>query len=176
MSRYAKIRRIDISNGPGIRVSIFFQGCNFLCKDCFNSELWSFDGGNEYTEETKEKILNLCDKNHIAGLSILGGEPLHKNNLDDLLKLVKDFKNRFPNKTIWLWTGFSIKSLLNNKNKRREILDYVDFVVDGRFAKTKKDPRLLYRGSSNQIIWENINNEWIVSNLNNRHKDENSNS
>lgn len=167
MSRYAKIRRMDISNGPGIRVSIFFQGCNFHCKDCFNPETWDAKGGNEFTEETKNIILDLCNKDSIAGLSILGGEPFIEDNLESLLDLVSSFKKRFPDKNIWLWTGYRLKDLTNSTKIINDILNHIDYLVDGLFISSKKDLTLLYRGSSNQTIWAHLGDKWLVSKYNN---------
>ena len=96
--KYNKIRKMDISNGPGVRVSIFMQGCAFHCENCFNKETWDFNGGTDFTEETIKKVLDLCDKDYIVGLSILGGEPMHPNNIDGTTTLAKAFKEKFPNK------------------------------------------------------------------------------
>ena len=105
--RYNLIRKMDISNGPGVRVSIFMQGCAFHCKNCFNPETWNFEGGQEFNENTINEVLNLCEENHIKGLSILGGEPMHPNNIDGTTKLAKAFKEKYPNKNLWVWSGFS---------------------------------------------------------------------
>lgn len=166
IARYAKIRRMDISNGPGIRVSIFFQGCNFHCKGCFNPETWDFNAGEEFTCDTIKTILDLCDKPHIKGLSILGGEPLHGNNVNAVLELCTEFKKRFNDKDIWLWTGFSINELKKCKGVKSQILDNIDYIVDGRFSIEKKDPKLLFRGSRNQTIYEKDKNVWKVSKYN----------
>ena len=105
--RYNKIRKMDISNGPGVRVSIFMQGCTFNCKNCFNPETHDFNGGKELTDEVIEHILELAKKEYIEGLSILGGEPLHPKNISASTKLAKKFKETYPEKTIWIWTGFN---------------------------------------------------------------------
>ena len=97
---------MDISNGEGVRVSVFVQGCTFNCKNCFNPETHNFDGGKEFTAETIKHILDLCNNENIVGLSILGGEPMHPTNLEGVTELAKQFKKRFPNKTLWAWTGF----------------------------------------------------------------------
>ena len=144
--RYNKIRKMDISNGPGVRVSIFFQGCAFHCKNCFNPETWDFKGGNEFTDETIEEILTLCEDDSIAGLSMLGGEPWHPLNVEGTTKLAKAFKEKFPDKTIWSWSGFTFEDYLS----KQEGIKYVDVIVDGRFVEELKDPRLKYMGSSNQ--------------------------
>ena len=112
--RYNKIRKMDIADGPGIRVSIFMQGCTFKCKNCFNPETHDFNGGKEFTEDTIETILELCDNEVIEGLSILGGEPMHPTNIDGTTRLAKAFKERYPNKTIWAWTGFLFDRDLKN--------------------------------------------------------------
>ncbi len=146
--RYNKIRKMDIANGPGVRVSIFMQGCCFNCKNCFNPETHDFNGGKEFSDETIEHILSISDKEFIKGLSILGGEPMHPKNIDGSGKLAKVFKTRFPEKTVWVWTGF----LFDRDLKDKEALKYVDVLVDGQFVEELKNPLLKFRGSSNQRI------------------------
>ena len=146
--RYNKIRKMDISNGPGVRVSIFTQGCAFHCPGCFNSETWDFDGGKEYNDEVIEHILDLCDKDYIEGLSILGGEPLHPNNILGTERLAKKFKERFPNKNIWLWSGYLYEEYICKQN----IINYLDVIVDGQFDIKKSSPLLKYKGSANQRV------------------------
>ena len=136
--RYNKIRKMDVSNGPGIRVSIFMQGCAFHCKNCFNSETWDFKGGEEFTDETIEKVIDLCKLDHIAGLSVLGGEPLHPINIEGTTKLVKKFKETYPNKNIWVWSGF----LFDKDLKDKEVLNYIDVLVDGTYKDELHDFRL----------------------------------
>ena len=145
--RYNKIRKMDISNGPGIRVSIFMQGCSFHCKDCFNSETWDFKAGKEFNDEVINKVLDLASLPHIVGLSILGGEPMHPNNREGTIKLAKAFKKRYPNKDIWVWSGYLFDEL-----KDIEGLSYIDTLVDGRFVLEKANPTLKFRGSSNQRV------------------------
>ena len=145
--RYNKIRKMDISNGPGVRVSIFMQGCHFHCKDCFNSETWDFKGGKEYTDETINRVLELCEKEYIVGLSILGGEPLHPKNIDGTTKLAKMFKEKYPNKNLWVWTGFLFENVKDN-----EVFKYIDVLVDGQFKTELFDPTLRWKGSSNQRV------------------------
>ena len=145
--RYNTIRQLDIANGPGCRVSLFVQGCSFNCPGCFNTSAKDFSGGTEFTEQTIEVILALTEPSHISGLSILGGEPLHPQNRRDVLDLVKKFKSKYPNKTVWLWTGY------NFENVAADLVDSgVDVVVDGRFVEELKDLRLKYAGSSNQRV------------------------
>ena len=146
--RYNKIRKMDISNGPGVRVSVFMQGCTFNCKECFNPETHDFNGGKEFTDDTISRILTLCDNDNIEGLSILGGEPMHPNNIEGTTKLAKAFKEKYPNKSLWTWSGFSFDNYLNDK----EVSKYVDVLVDGQFEEEKRDPTLHWRGSSNQRV------------------------
>ena len=144
---YNKIRKMDISNGPGIRVSIFMQGCTFNCKNCFNKETHDFNAGLEFDDNVIEKILDLSKSEHIKGLSILGGEPLHKKNILGTTKLAKEFRSKYPNKTIWVWTGNLYEDI-----KDYEIFNYIDVLVDGRYVDELHDFTLDYRGSSNQRV------------------------
>lgn len=146
--RYNKIRKMDISNGPGVRVSIFFQGCAFHCEGCFNAETWDFNGGKEFNKEIIDRVLSLCESDVIMGLSILGGEPLNPKNIDGATLLAKKFKEKYPNKTIWLWSGY----LFDEYIKDKEIVKYLDVIVDGQFDITKSSPLLKYKGSSNQRV------------------------
>ena len=145
--RYNKIRKMDISNGPGIRVSIFMQGCTFHCKNCFNSETWNFNKGIEFTDETINTVLELCSNSHVTGLSILGGEPLHENNILGTTKLSKLFKEKYPDKSLWIWTGNLFEDI-----KEKEVLNYIDVLVDGRYEDELHDFRLKWCGSSNQRV------------------------
>ena len=145
--RYNKIRKMDISNGPGVRVSIFMQGCAFHCKNCFNPETWDFSAGQEFTDDTVNQVLDLCSLDHIEGLSILGGEPLHPNNIEGSTKLAKAFKEKYPNKNLWVWSGFPFEQM-----KDKEIMNYVDTLVDGQFVDELRNPTLEWRGSSNQRV------------------------
>ena len=148
MPRYNKIRKMDISNGPGVRVSIFFQGCAFHCKNCFNPETWDFALGEEFGEEQINKILELAKGDHISGLSILGGEPMHPKNIEATTLLAKRFRETYPNKTIWAWSGF----LFDENLKDKEVLNYLDVLVDGQFVDELRNPNLKWRGSSNQRV------------------------
>ena len=145
--RYAKIRKTDISNGPGVRVSIFVQGCTFHCKGCFNEETWDFKGGKEFNDDILNQLMDLCNVDHIVGLSILGGEPLHENNVETVTHIARIFKKLFPNKTLWLWSGFTYQYV-----KDLEIMNYIDVLVDGQFRLDEADPSLLYKGSKNQRV------------------------
>lgn len=145
--RYNKIRKMDISNGPGVRVAIFLQGCAFHCPGCFNPETHDFNGGQEFTDETLKQLLKLCESDYIKGLSILGGEPLHPQNIVGTIKIARAFKQKFPNKTIWLWSGYLFENVVDKK-----IFDYIDVMVDGQFQKDLANPMLQYRGSANQRL------------------------
>lgn len=129
-------------------MSIFMQGCTFNCINCFNPETHDFNDGKEFTDETIDKVLDLCSKDYIVGLSILGGEPMHPKNIEGTTLLAKAFKERYPNKTIWSWTGF----LFDRDLKEKEVLKYIDVLVDGRYDDNLHDFRLKWRGSSNQRV------------------------
>ena len=146
--RYNTIRKMDIANGPGVRVSIFMQGCAFHCENCFNKETWDFDKGEEFTDEVIDNVIELCKPSFIKGLSILGGEPWHPKNVDGTTKLVKRFKEVFPDKTIWSWSGYTFEDYLS----KQDGIKYVDVVVDGRFVDSLKNPTLKFKGSSNQRV------------------------
>ena len=146
--RYNKIRKMDISDGPGVRVSIFMQGCAFHCKNCFNPETWNFETGKEFTDETIERVLELCGNENITGLSILGGEPMHPTNIEGTTKLAKAFKEKYPEKTLWAWTGF----LFDKWVKDKEVAKYLDVLIDGQYVDELRNPLLKWKGSSNQRV------------------------
>lgn len=175
--RYASIRELDISNGEGVGVSLFVQGCNFHCKNCFNPETWDFNGGKEWTEETEQEFFKLIDKSYIKRISILGGEPLADQNLDGVLKLTEKIRVSFPDKTIWLYSGYTFNKIESEVNKfvigglcandydyfdalhdievwriRHEILSLCDVFVDGKYIDTQRDITLKWRGSENQRV------------------------
>ena len=144
---YCKIRQIDIANGNGCRVSIFVSGCERRCKGCFQPETWNFNYGKEFTEQTMELLLELAKPDYISGLSVLGGDPMHPRNREEVIKLIRRFKEVYPNKTVWLWTGYLIEDIFE------DIIDSdIDVIVDGPFKEELKDLRLKYRGSSNQRV------------------------
>ncbi|MBO6232452.1 MAG: anaerobic ribonucleoside-triphosphate reductase activating protein [Clostridia bacterium] len=146
--RYNKIRKMDIADGPGVRVSIFMQGCHFHCKNCFNAETWDFEGGKEFTDETINRVLELCENPNISGLSILGGEPMNPENIDGTTKLAKMFKQKFSDKTLWAWSGY----LFDKHLKDKEVCRYLDVIVDGQFIDELKNPTLKWCGSENQRV------------------------
>lgn len=144
---YGKIKKTDIANGTGVRVSLFVSGCRNRCKGCFNPETWDFYYGNKFTEGTISEIVEALAPSYISGLTILGGEPLDRDNIDTVTTLCRIVKKHFPNKTIWLYTGYEYSRIFDLK-----ILDYLDVLVDGRYEEDKKDISLVFRGSSNQRI------------------------
>lgn len=162
--RYAQIRSLDLSNGEGVGVALFVQGCHFHCINCFNPETWDFNGGKEWTEEAKEKFLKLVDRPYIKRISILGGEPLAKENLNGVLNLVNEIRLSSPKKNIWIYTGFVWETLMkyeygatyiNNLNVdaiRQAIISQCDVIVDGRYIDSQRNITLPYRGSSNQRL------------------------
>lgn len=168
--RYAQIRSMDISNGEGVGVSLFVQGCPFHCKNCFNSDTWDFNSGKEWTEEIKDKFMKLIDRPYIKRVSFLGGECLADQNLDGVLDLIKEIRISFPEKTIWLYTGFEWNQIMNmqvmqpifsckdleskiqNILKRQEIIKMCDVLVDGEYIDEQKDLTLKFRGSKNQRV------------------------
>ncbi len=154
---YADIKRIDVANGEGVRVSVFVSGCNHHCKGCFNECAWDFNYGNKFTEKQEEEVLKDLDHDYISGLTLLGGEPLEPANQAGLLPLVKKAKEKFPDKKIWCYTGFDFEKdvvgkMAQQSDTTKELLKYIDVVVDGKFEEDKKDLKLKFRGSSNQRI------------------------
>ena len=176
---YATIKECDIANGPGVRVSVFVSGCNHHCKGCFNEIAWNFEYGNEFTEDTINKVLKDLDKDYIEGLSLLGGEPLEHTNQKGLLPLVKKVKEKFPEKSIWCYTGFDYEkdvmgNMYKNWDETKELINNIDVIVDGKFQQELKNPSLQFRGSSNQriidvtksikanqVIWAELNKDEI---------------
>lgn len=164
MGNIAKIKHYDIANGKGIRTSIFFSGCEHHCKNCFNSELWDFTVGRPLTSDIYINEIKNTINEHIAGISILGGEPMHPRNIDITCDLVYNFKKDFPDKTIWLWSGYTLDELLSKEYSEqlygfynlnglvRNILKNIDVLVDGRYIDEQRDLRLKWRGSSNQRV------------------------
>lgn len=164
--RYAQIRSMDVSNGEGVGVSLFVQGCPFHCKNCFNSETWDFNGGKEWTEKTKNKFMKLIDRPYIKRVSFLGGECLADQNLDGVLDLIKEIRISFPEKTIWLYTGYTWEQLVYSRmpsgvgkekeflnwNRRNEIISNIDICIDGEYVDNLKDLTLKWRGSKNQRV------------------------
>lgn len=147
--RYAKIDSCEITNGKHVGVSLYVQGCEFHCKGCFNSSTWDFNNGREWDGTTENYVLDLCSKHYIKRLSCLGGEPMHPANADSVINLMKRFKELYPDKKVWMWTGYKFEDIPN-----KDVLNYADFIIDGLFKEKLKDLSLEFRGSSNQRVWE----------------------
>lgn len=161
---YAQIRSMDISNGEGIGVSLFVQGCNFHCKNCFNSETWEFSKGQEWNDKTKNQFLKLIETPFIQRVSILGGEPLHPKNVQNVLKIVDEIRVSYPTKNIWLYTGYTWEQIMHPVitdidseqlkilQMRKELVNKCDVLIDGRYIDELRDVSLHWRGSSNQRV------------------------
>lgn len=155
--RYASVKKCDVANGTGVRVSIFVSGCHHHCKGCFNVDAWDFNYGDIYNEDTEKKIMEALDKSYIKGLSLLGGEPLEYVNQQGLLPLVKKVKEKFPDKTIWCYTGYKFdEDVLGDMCKKwpetAELVKNLDIVVDGKYDENLRDLNLKFKGSANQRI------------------------
>lgn len=155
--KYATIKDYDISNGLGIRISLFVSGCTHKCPGCFNEVAWDFQYGEEFDKNVEDKLLKMLEPSYIAGLTLLGGEPFEVVNQKALLPFIKRVKETYPNKNIWAFTGYLFdKDLLNQSRARCEVTDelltYIDVLVDGPFILSKKDIALKFRGSDNQRI------------------------
>ncbi len=154
--RIAKIKPTDISNGIGIRVSIFVSGCRHACQGCFNKEIWSFEKGEDFDDSILNDIYTYLDKSYIKGLTFLGGEPLEPKNQEGVYFILKSVKERFPYKDIWLYSGFTYEYLMSDMlsyfPKLGKILELTDVLVDGKFELSLLDLKLKFRGSSNQRI------------------------
>ena len=154
---YADIKRIDVANGPGIRVSLFVSGCTHHCKGCFNPETWDFNYGKPFTEQVENLIIEKLKPDFVNGLSLLGGEPMEPANQKALLSFVKKVKQLYPNKDIWCYSGFLFDEELLKESRAHcpwtnELLSYIDILVDGRFVEELKDITLRFKGSSNQRV------------------------
>lgn len=167
---YALIRENDIANGPGVRTSLFVSGCRHHCKGCFNPETWNFSYGEEFTQNEIDKIIIATSPSYIEGLTLLGGEPFEPENQGALVELLKQFKEKLPNKSVWCYSGFSFGNELlskaqNNQENVKELLELIDVLVDGKFVEELKSSALLFRGSSNQNIidvQESLNQNKLV--------------
>lgn len=168
---YGSIKKYDIANGEGVRVTLFVSGCRNHCKNCFNPETWNFNYGKEFNLDTEEEILKAMEPSYINGLTILGGEPFEKENQRDLVEFVKKVRLQYPDKTIWMYSGYLFdEDMLNPKGKvhcevTKEILENIDILVDGRFVEELKNLSLKFRGSSNQriiLVKESLKEEKVI--------------
>lgn len=154
---YGNIKNCDIANGVGVRVSLFVSGCNNRCENCFNPETWDFDYGEPFTVHTENKIMDMLKPSFISGLTVLGGEPFEPSNQTALLPFLERVKKTYPDKTIWLYSGFTFEEMFTpgvraNTDIVQDILRQADVLVDGKFVQELKDITLKFRGSSNQRI------------------------
>ncbi len=155
---YGEIKKNDIANGEGVRTSLFVSGCRHHCKNCFNSQTWDFDFGMTFDDDTINEILDSCEPSWVNGLSLLGGEPFEPENQRELLPFIKKFKEKYPNKDIWCYSGFTFEEITGKRDSRAhteistEMLSLIDILVDGKFVEELKDISLKFRGSSNQRI------------------------
>ena len=156
---YATIKWTDIANGEGVRISLFVSGCTHHCKNCFNSVAWDFSYGELFDENVQERIIEGLRSDYVAGLSLLGGEPLEPQNQEALYPFIKRVREKFPNKTIWCYTGFvldertgSLTNATKNTLYTQRLISLFDVLVDGPFVEELKDVRLKFRGSSNQRV------------------------
>ncbi len=154
---YGEIKKCDIANGEGVRVSLFVSGCTHHCPGCFNEATWDFHYGKEFTEETEKELLDALEPSYINGLSLLGGEPFEPENQKALVPFLRKVKERYPEKNIWCYSGYLYDSQLLSESRARceytdEMLSMIDVLVDGRFVESLKDITLVFRGSSNQRL------------------------
>ena len=154
---YGELKKCDIANGEGVRVSLFVSGCTHHCPGCFNEDTWDFRYGKEYTEATEEEILQALEPGYINGLSLLGGEPFEPQNQEVLVRLLRKVRERYPQKDIWCYSGYLFDRELLGESRARcgytdEMLSMLDVLVDGRFVESLKDITLVFRGSSNQRL------------------------
>lgn len=154
---YGEIKKTDIANGEGVRVSLFVSGCRRHCKNCFNKVTWDFGYGKPFTGETQNELLEALAPDHIAGLTLLGGDPMEPENQRALLPFVKRVRRELPQKTIWCYTGYTfhegaLEEQEANCEVTKELISLLDVLVDGRFIEELKDIRLVFRGSSNQRV------------------------
>ena len=154
---YGEIKKCDIANGEGVRVSLFVSGCTHHCPGCFNQETWDFGYGTEYTDETEREIMKALSPGYINGLSLLGGEPFEPQNQKALVQLLRKVREQYPQKTVWCYSGYLFDRELLSESRARceytdEMLSMIDVLVDGRFVEKLKDIRLVFRGSSNQRV------------------------
>ena len=148
---YHNIKKCDMLNGDGIRVSLWISGCEHNCNQCQNPQTWDINSGIPFDEESENELFEALDKPYISGITISGGDPLHENNLQDVLNLVNKIRILLPEKTIWLYTGYTFEQCVENTT-RRQIISKCDVLVDGRYVDSQRDITLRWRGSMNQRV------------------------
>ena len=160
---YHKIEKTSIANGEGIRVVLWISGCSLQCRGCHNPETWNINSGKPFDENAKNELFEALDKPYIQGITFSGGHPLEDENLLDVYNLLAEIRKRFPEKDVWLYTGYKLEHILNsdtNSDYRKRIVDMCDVVVDGRYIESLRDITLRFRGSSNQNVWEREGDIW----------------
>lgn len=179
MMNYGEIKKADIANGLGVRVSLFVSGCTHHCKNCFNQVTWDFNYGMLFDEKAEQEVLDALKPNHIKGLTLIGGEPMEPSDQRALLPFVKKVRKLYPDKNIWCYTGFLFDKELLQESRARcevtdELLNCIDVLVDGKFVEELKDITLRFRGSSNQRIIDVraslVDKKVVLSELNNPRK------
>lgn len=167
---YADIKQYDVANGTGVRVSLFVSGCTHHCKNCFNQEAWDFHYGKEFTDDTIATIIEYLKPSYVAGLSLLGGEPFEHVNQIGLLPLLREVRRVYPEKSIWCWSGYLfdrdiVDTMCEKWEETREMLSYIDVLVDGKFVEELKNANLIFRGSANQrsiLVQESLKTGSVV--------------
>ena len=167
---YAEIKKCDVANGPGVRVSLFVSGCTHHCKECFNKETWDFQFGKPFTQDTINEILELLSPDYIKGITLLGGEPMEQVNQQGLLPLLRQIREKLPDKTVWCFTGYDYEKdvlarMVPEWEETKEFLSYLDVLVDGEFKIEQKDLGLIFKGSANQrtiLVQESLREGHIV--------------
>lgn len=154
---YATIKKVDVANGPGVRVSLFVSGCTHHCKGCFNAQAWDFAYGEPFTEETEQYLLKLIAPDYIEGITLLGGEPLEPQNQEGLLPFILKVRGQYPGKSIWCFTGYDFEKdvlarMMAESEVSRQLIPLFDVLVDGKFVEEKRNLSLKFRGSENQRV------------------------
>ena len=154
---YASIKIMDVANGPGVRMSLFVSGCTHYCKGCFNKEAWYFNYGEAFTQKEIDYIIDYVSSPYVSGLTILGGEPMEHVNQQGILRLLRQFREKCPDKSVWCFTGYDFEKdvvarMMEEYDETKELLSDIDVMVDGKFVEELKDLSIRFRGSSNQRI------------------------
>ena len=156
---YHNILHDDMRNGEGLRVTLFVSGCDHCCNECQNPQTWDINSGIKFDDDAKKEIFDQLDKDYIDGITLSGGDPLNENNLLDITNLLVEIKHKYPNKTIWIYTGYKMEEI---KEARKGIISMADVLVDGKFIKELADVNYKWAGSTNQRIWRNNNGTWYI--------------
>lgn len=156
---YHDIKKCDMLNGDGIRVSLWVSGCEHQCRKCQNQQTWSIDSGVPFDNEAEKELFEALRKDYISGITLTGGDPLHKDNLNTIKLLLNKIHLLLPNKTVWLYTGYTLEQCLND-SERSSVVSMCDVVVDGEYVDELRDPTAHWVGSTNQKIWRNYNGDW----------------